>query len=67
MKLNLLGILFFLVFSLSTRLFATDTAFWKPYKTDQKTYGLFHFDKEDFSDHGGKIKEVEKSWIGLIL
>ncbi|MCM8804390.1 MAG: LamG domain-containing protein [Candidatus Omnitrophica bacterium] len=46
---------FFIPFS-----FCTDTSFWKQYKVDDKTYCLFHFDKDDFSDYEGKIKSVER-------
>lgn len=45
-------------FILTASLFSTQTAFWRPYKTDNFTYALFHFDKNDFSDFSGKIKNV---------
>ncbi|MGC8977142.1 MAG: glycoside hydrolase domain-containing protein [Candidatus Ratteibacteria bacterium] len=53
---------FFLICFLfiSNLVFATQTAFWREYKVDDNTYGLFHFNKDDFSDYEGKIKGVEK-------
>ena len=51
-------LIFLLFFNL---LFATQTAFWREYKGDDNTYGLFHFNKDDFSDYEGKIKAVEKT------
>jgi len=53
-------IFLFIFLFFSTLLFATQTAFWREYKVDDNTYGLFHFNKDDFSDYEGKIKEVEK-------
>jgi len=47
----------FFIFSIS--LFSTQTSFWRPYKMDDFTYALFHFDKQDFSDYQGKTKNVE--------
>jgi hypothetical protein len=39
--------------------FATQTAFWKPYTAGSHTYGLFPFNRPDFSDYSGDIKGVK--------
>jgi hypothetical protein len=39
--------------------FATQTAFWRPYTVGPHTYGLFPFNRPNFSDYYGDIKGVK--------
>jgi hypothetical protein len=42
-----------------TQLFATQTAFWRPYQADEATHLLMHFDEPDFAKAEGEGGQAE--------
>ncbi|MCM8830052.1 MAG: LamG domain-containing protein [Candidatus Omnitrophica bacterium] len=51
----------FILLSLSSFLFATETSFWRSYNFDDSTYILLHFDEKDsFNYKRNNIRNIEK-------